>query len=246
MLLSELCTALRKPICSVASIPGDFWKDMRWLQTSSERQSLFIPPFQPRGGLLGGAPEVPAKMSKLQALAVARKKKAQEQKIAAGNSVENPMASLSIGEKSAPSASPAASDSSKSTQNTVGSQGISRDTQRTYPPRKRKNSSPHRKSSQHAESPEPEVVPLAITRPPSPAIETAQPSAFANTMFSVSSTARRRKPSNPVFTLPYSLQNTSTSANTTDAFTGPSPDDIVIAAQSKGLSKPQSATSSKR
>ena len=55
----------------------------------------------------------------------------------------------------------------------------------------------------------------------------AEPSAFASTMFS---SPVPSAPSASLFTLPYIAATTAA----TDPFAGPSPDDVVIAAQSKG------------
>ncbi|KAK4160035.1 putative glucose-regulated protein 78 of hsp70 family [Cladorrhinum sp. PSN259] len=54
-----------------------YFEDMPWGNIPKHRETIFIPPPTPKGGLLGGSGAAP-KMSKLQALAAARKKKAQE------------------------------------------------------------------------------------------------------------------------------------------------------------------------
>jgi elongation factor 1 alpha-like protein len=56
-----------------------FFQDMPWGNIPKHRETTFIAPQMPRGGLLGGS-GAPPKMSKLQALAAARKKKAEEKK----------------------------------------------------------------------------------------------------------------------------------------------------------------------
>jgi elongation factor 1 alpha-like protein len=58
---------------------SDFFQDMPWGNIPKHRETTFIAPPLPRGGLLGGS-GAPPKMSKLQALAAARKKKAEEKK----------------------------------------------------------------------------------------------------------------------------------------------------------------------
>jgi elongation factor 1 alpha-like protein len=55
------------------------FQDMPWGNIPKHRETTFIAPQMPRGGLLGGS-GAPPKMSKLQALAAARKKKAEEKK----------------------------------------------------------------------------------------------------------------------------------------------------------------------
>ncbi|KGO42969.1 Translation elongation/initiation factor/Ribosomal, beta-barrel [Penicillium expansum] len=55
---------------------ADFFRDCPWLNIPSHRKSdILIEPLYPRLGLLGGAPESGGKLSKLAALAAARKKK---------------------------------------------------------------------------------------------------------------------------------------------------------------------------
>ncbi|KAG0161118.1 hypothetical protein PDIDSM_8651 [Penicillium digitatum] len=58
---------------------ADFFRDCPWLNIPSHRKSeILIEPLYPRLGLLGGAPESGGKLSKLAALAAARKKKESE------------------------------------------------------------------------------------------------------------------------------------------------------------------------
>jgi elongation factor 1 alpha-like protein len=180
---------------------------MPWLHTPLGRQATFIAPLYPRGGLLGGSPDGAPKMSKLQALAAARKKKAQEQKSGGASGVEGPMANLTL-------------DSSKSAEPKTGSSS------RGFPQRKRKDTNPHEKAPTPVErellKEEDEDIPMET-----PLVQ-AEPSAFANTMFSTP-----YKPSQPpddFFTFQYNAVPTAT----TDPFAGPSPDDVVMAAQSKG------------
>ncbi|KAJ6188371.1 hypothetical protein N7519_003279 [Penicillium mononematosum] len=55
---------------------ADFFRDCPWLNVPSHRKSeILIEPLYPRLGLLGGSPESGGKLSKLAALAAARKKK---------------------------------------------------------------------------------------------------------------------------------------------------------------------------
>jgi elongation factor 1 alpha-like protein len=55
---------------------ADFFRDSPWLSVPAERNvDIMIEPLYPRLGLLGGAPEAGGKVSKLAALAAARKKK---------------------------------------------------------------------------------------------------------------------------------------------------------------------------
>lgn len=202
--------------CSKPFSFADFFKDSPWLSIPIERQAVFIAPLYPRGGLLGGSPDAVPKVSKLQALAAARKKKAQEQKSAEVSSVEKPMAGLSLSENGEASSDKPASKTS-----------------RGFPMRKRKDSNPHEKAPK-APPPEQKIEePDTDTRMDIEPLQPAEPSAFANTMFS--STSRQSADPVNLFSLPYASNAAPT---ITDPFAGPSPDDVVIAAQSKGSTNP--------
>lgn len=208
---------ITKP-CSETFSFAKFFEDSPWLKIPSERQAIFIAPLYPRGGLLGGSSDGAPKMSKLQALAAARKKKkAEEQKSQGLSEVDKPMASLRIKEEVSTTTHSAESASSK-----MSSRG--------FPLRKRKDSNEHEKAPK---GPQPKSEPLP-SQPELlqdiPAVDQAEPSAFANTMFSSSSQTTRPRQDN-LFTLAFASDTTPTAAN---PFAGPSPDDIVIAAQSKG------------
>lgn len=193
---------------------ADFFKDMPWLNIPIERQTIFVEPLYPRGGLLGGSSDGAPKMSKLQALAAARKKKAQEQK-SGSSGVDKPMSELSI------------NGASKEEDITETAPKPSRE----FPLRKRKDSNPHEKPSK-APSPKKDVERVdPDTQMDIAPVDQAEPSAFASTMFS---SPMPSAPSANLFTLPY----TATATTATDPFAGPSPDDVVIAAQSKGPTLP--------
>lgn len=182
---------------------------MPWLNTPLERHATLIAPLYPRGGLLGGSPDVAPKMSKLQALAAARKKKAQEQKSSGSTGVEQPMANLNL--------------------NQAGEGASKLSSTRGFPLRKRKDSNPHEKAPIPIErEPEQSSEDTPMETPP---LDQAEPSAFANTMFSSTSASSTRRNQANLFTLPYNVSATTTIA---DPFAGPSPDDVVMAAQSKG------------
>ncbi|KAG4436574.1 hypothetical protein IFR05_007928 [Cadophora sp. M221] len=218
--------------CSKPFSYADFFKDMPWLDIPQDRQALFIAPLYPRGGLLGGSSDGGPKISKLQALAASRKKKAQEQKSGGNSGVEKPMENLTLNSSSGKEKGPSSPTKSIS---------------RGFPIRKRKDSNEHEKA----------VKPTHVERQPEPtldaemeetALDQAEPSAFANTMFSCSSptTATSRPYPSNFFSLPYS--NTAAPPTTADPFAGPSPDDVVIAAQSKakGSSKGPPKTSNEK
>jgi elongation factor 1 alpha-like protein len=197
--------------CSMPFSFAEFFKDTPWLNTPLERQATFIEPLYPRGGLLGGSSDGAPKMSKLQALAAARRKKAQEQKSSSSTGVEQPMANLTL-DSPCKSAEPKAGSSS-----------------RGFPQRKRKDSNPHEKIPTPIERESTQSNPdIPMETPP---LDQAEPSAFANTMFSNTSQPTSRQHPDSLFTLPYNAAKTTTIA---DPFAGPSPDDVVMAAQSKG------------
>jgi elongation factor 1 alpha-like protein len=228
----EQMMTLPPTTCTKPFTPKDFWKDMGWLNIPLDRQATFIEPLYPRGGLLGGSPDAVPKMSRLQALAAARKKKAQEQKSGSVvDDVAKPMAALGLGERHN-------GDASSSFTAPVNPSPMGGPTENeniiSFSARKRKSSSPHRKTPQPLEEIKNGCVYIGSQEPPSPSVESAAPSAFATTMFGDQITAPRR-PSTAVFTLSY-LANPS--IQSTDAFAGPSPDDVVIAAQSKGAAHP--------
>lgn len=165
-------------------------------------------------------------MSKLQALAAARKKKAQEQKSNGTSGVEKPMAGLSLADKG---------DSSADKVNTATSTSAQKQTPRGFPLRKRKISDPHEKhirSSPQAEHTSNASDNAAMSFQPLE-LDPAEPSAFARTMFNSRASSSPGRSVN-LFTLPYTASPT---PQTTNPFAGPSPDDVVIAAQSKGSTK---------
>jgi elongation factor 1 alpha-like protein len=197
--------------CSKPFSFAEFFKDTPWLNVPLDRQATFIAPLYPRGGLLGGSSNGAPKMSKLQALAAARKKKAQEQKSSGSTGVEEPMANLTL------------NTSTKPGEQKSGS------TSRGFPQRKRKDSNPHQKALNPIErESKPSSPDVTMEAPP---LDQAEPSAFANTMFSSTFQPSSRQHTGNLFTLPYTAIKP---AIITDPFAGPSPDDVVMAAQSKG------------
>lgn len=189
-----------------------------------ERQALFIAPLYPRGGLLGGSSNGAPKMSKLQALAAARKKRAQEEKSNGASELEKPIAELSLTDQMHGQKPGATKPPSSVKQPSRG-----------FPLRKRKNSNSHEKAFKAPQSTEklPGGNDHAHLSTPYLDLDQAKPSAFASTMFGSRDRFPTSLPAN-LFTLPYTA--TATPA-TTNPFAGPSPDDVVIAAQSKGSTK---------
>jgi len=161
-------------------------------------------------------------MSKLQALAAARKNKAQEQKANESTGVEKPMANLILD-----STSKKTKCLDKPSTERLREQNSSL---RGFPMRKRKDSNPHEKA------PVPNIERESVsdkfdTPMEDTPLDQAEPSAFANTMFSTTSSTTPHQHPNNFFSLPYAAAAATTAP---DPFAGPSPDDVVIAAQSKG------------
>ncbi|KAM3148388.1 HBS1-like protein [Botrytis cinerea] len=211
----------------------NFFADTPWLNIPPERLAKFTPPPQYPGGLLGGSSGGAPKMSKLQALAAARKKKAQEQQSSALE-VEKPMANLSLDQTGGGSGSGSATEPHDDKPTLSSSDSLSKDAKHGgFPLRKRKDSNPHEKVLK----PQPtsrghktEIEPAVEESSP---VYQASPSAFASTMFQTASASPRRPLENN-FTMPYTSEVLIMPAN---PFSGPSPDDVVIAAQSKAAGK---------
>lgn len=192
------------------------FRDMPWGNIPKHRETTFIPPPMPRVGLLGGSGAAP-KMSKLQALAAARKKKAEEKGAATQDKVEQTrtkMTELSVGEtpvakENVPLAG-AFSKRLKTSESTA---------QGRVP---LVVSEPTRS--------EPSQPPIAPAQEPEnkPTVDKAPRSMFAQTLFGSPADVLNRKPQES-----YSLY-ADLPSSVLDAFTKPSPDDVVLAAQAKG------------
>jgi len=197
------------------------FRDMPWGNIPKGRETVFIPPPRPRGGLLGGSGSG-SKMSKLQQLAAARKKKAEEK--GAQDKVEqtrSQMSSLSVDESSR----------NKENQSLAGAFGKRLKTSESTA--EGRNPLAVVEPSRPGATQPPENIPsqkdlvVGISSPV--ALEIAQPSAFAQTLFGGSSDTPKRKRLE-FFPLPYM----DSAPSAMDAFSRPSPDDVVMAAQAKG------------
>jgi elongation factor 1 alpha-like protein len=220
--------SIRKPNPQICSNPfsfADFFKDSPLLNVPAERQAVFIAPVYPRGGLLGGSSDGAPKMSKLQALAAARKKKAQEQRSSGSSSVDKPMGNLTL-KKDQPMG-----NGKMLEKNSIETTLSTKLSSRGFPLRKRKDSNPHEKAPTAAPAERDSEQSSSDTPMENTPLDQAQPSAFASTMFSNAAPVPPRQHLDNIFTLPYVATTATTS---TDPFAGPSPDDVVIAAQSKG------------
>ncbi|KAM3529329.1 hypothetical protein MY4038_005446 [Beauveria bassiana] len=177
------------PIFKPPNLPMDtFFSDMPWLRTPTDRHATFIAPCTPPGGLLGGSDGGP-KMSKLQALAAARKKKTEQKK-----------------------------EQEMEIQAEKGLQKLSISSQKSSG----QAQTPHSATDEPLHGMEAHVN-VVDQRP--------TPSAFAQTL--IGSALGGRKQNQDVFAMAYASSPTYLAS----AFSEPSPDDIVLAAQAKAGKK---------
>ncbi|KAF3018497.1 Hsp70 suppressor, GTPase facilitates ribosomal subunit dissociation [Neopestalotiopsis sp. 37M] len=216
-----------------------FFHDMPWLNTPQDRQATFVEPLRPRGGLLGGSSAQP-KMSKLQLLAAERKRKAEEQKTKSASGPKGPvqqttqnLSKLSLGSKSqeVPVSEPTstASSSNEAHATTPTPAGLlKRKTsdlaQLDGPPTK-------------AASPRSEDVHMEEDLQSAP----AEPSAFAQCLVGSSPPAHAPERRYALPWMKYISQS-----SLLDAFSGPSPDDVVLSAQAKASNKKLANTTKKK
>ncbi|KAL9025203.1 MAG: hypothetical protein Q9196_005934 [Gyalolechia fulgens] len=224
------------------SLNGIF-EDAPWLNIPLDRQGeILIEPLYPRGGLLGGSSnQAGSKVSKLAALAAARKKKENEKP----KSVESQQSNSSVALLERLTIKTQTGESVPIEEPTGAKSEISAPAHKAPTTHVRKYVKRRRGSSQAAptsgsETPDmtaPSTSPKrdAVEDPISPPIPTAAPSMFARVMVSQS---RDTKPSlaESFQPLTFSLPQVHKPDTKTDPFLGPSPDDVVTKAQnsSKG------------
>ncbi|KXX83313.1 HBS1-like protein [Madurella mycetomatis] len=199
------------------------FRDMPWGNIPKHREAILTAPPLPRAGLLGGS-GAPPKMSKLQALAAARKKKAEERS-ASQEKVEQArakMTELSVGEASAArESSPLAGAFSKRLKTSESTAQGRLPLVASEPTRAEQSQLP-------GELP---VEPALVQAPERFVVDKAQQSPFAQTLFGSPSDILKSKRQEfyPLYAdLPPSVL---------DAFSQPSPDDVVLAAQAKAGKK---------
>ncbi|KAF7550156.1 hypothetical protein G7046_g8111 [Stylonectria norvegica] len=217
---------------------SSFFDDMPWMDVPQHRQTTFIAPERPRGGLLGGG-EGPPKMSKLQALAAARKKKNDEKKEQEKTlQAQQGIAKLSIEDQ-------LQKENINPTIALAKRQKVSNDSA-LHPQRRPSSSSinfneglaeQHHKKGGDSSSEAPQTsIPAKRSSwfddDLEVIIEKAQPSAFARTLCGSASEAPKIQ-TPQFFPMPYK-SHPSFSA---EAFAKPSPDEIVLAAQAKAGKK---------
>ncbi|KAK2594053.1 hypothetical protein QQS21_008238 [Conoideocrella luteorostrata] len=216
------------------------FSDMPWMNTPQRRQATMIAPVHPRGGLLGGVGETP-KMSKLQALAAARKKKTDEKKaLNKSEHAESGMKRLSIADDTQKENRKAASSPAKRLRGPDEPTLLARSPIRhggAYQDisEHQEDGVAYNKANVNKEAAKDSTsFPISESQDESAStpILKSSPSAFAKTLFG--STPGNHQANRPAF---YALPYASSSSFLTAAFSEPSPDDVVLAAQAKAGKK---------
>ncbi|KAF4841852.1 HBS1-like protein [Colletotrichum siamense] len=211
------------PVPRIASLTAaSYFHGISWMGVPQSRQAILTPPQPLPGGLLGGG-EGP-KLSKLQALAAARKKKTDvkkdDDKV---DRAEKRMSSLAITE---PSSKESGSGLLAKRQKLSG--------ESTPQP-----SATSQLQTSSSDAPSGMDVGLAqetpagndeLTQDDCFVVPSTRPSAFAQTLFGPSQDSAHASQT-------YSMPYTTSSSFVPSAFTQPSPDDIVLAAQAKAGNK---------
>ncbi|KAI9873272.1 MAG: Hsp70 suppressor, GTPase facilitates ribosomal subunit dissociation [Pleopsidium flavum] len=223
--------------CSGSFSAAEFFQDSPWLNLPIQRRGeILIEPLYPRIRLLGGASTTAdGKVSKLAALAAARKKKETDKAGDVASKQQSSSVAL-LDKLSSRGKTEAKEDIRSSTvagsANEYIGAGVENDIRRRvtrkYPARRGKSPSPSREIPREVSEP----AESKLQQMPSPSILQATPSMFAKTMLGGQATGPVPGSLNTVFKLPYFTDPNFTESG---AFTGPSPDDIVSNAQAKGL-----------
>lgn len=206
-----------------------YFSDMPWLDVPEDRQTVFIAPERPRGGLLGGAEGAPP-MTKLQKLAAARKKKSDEKKENTKiGATEDGIKKLSLsdqGHKESVIQAVPAAKRQKLTTRLDDSQTLS-----PKLPEDRKEDMPGAPETVASSAQLPPTAPSFERQDIVVAPPRATPSAFARTLIgSAHGSSDNKAPT--YFPMPYTFS----ASFSRIPFNEPSPDDVVLAAQAKGSS----------
>jgi len=190
--------------------------------------------------LLGGSSSTSGKPSKLAALAAARKQKEAQQK---ENQTMSPDSSAGIGAVSMLDRLGAKDNRAASSKvaNTETQASVSRSEQapKSYPIRKRKTSSPQpaQRSPVQPEINNDSIAPDATVPGKEHEGFRSQPSVFARAMCGDQSHTSPQSPNSSTHNIVFTLYGGSPDQMPTNAFSGPSPDDVVTSAQAKGFTK---------
>ncbi|KAG6096007.1 hypothetical protein E4U31_005622 [Claviceps sp. LM219 group G6] len=220
------------------------FSDMPWLNTPLNRQACLVPPVRPKGGLLGGGEGAPPKMSKLQALAAARKKKNDEKKEQTkACPVETGIKRLSLSDGPQKDHAETSTYPSKklrcngeSSPAHVALSNLALDDKESPS----LSSLSHKGLQENGETHEdPPGTSMAtsngdVHKSPdfSPQISGSEPSTFAKVL--VGSAPDNHQANRPEF---YAMPYAFSPSFVTNAFSTPSPDDVVLAAQAKAGKK---------
>ncbi|KAI1106555.1 hypothetical protein F4804DRAFT_300379 [Jackrogersella minutella] len=222
---------------------ADFFSDMPWLDIPKDRETVFINPPRERGGLLGGA-STTSKMSKLQALAAARRKKADSQRSEEKqlhqaaqelNSLSTTSAQPELVKENIPPPHLAPRETVSYTRVDATNHSRQHESGRTKIGGDQLQGQLDTTADRPTNSPSP-TSPSSITTP----LETAAPSPFAQALLGSISTSTT--PTSRNFPFPYMNLTPSVA----DAFSAPSPDDVVLTAQSQASSKKIAASINKK
>ncbi|XDG05835.1 hypothetical protein ABKA04_005450 [Annulohypoxylon sp. FPYF3050] len=220
----------------------DFFSDMPWLNIPKDRETVFLEPPRIRVGLLGGA-STSSKVSKLQALAAARKKKADNQKSESHQPGEatQKLSSLTITSRHAGSAKENIPPSKNASMLSTVLTGVGTSTSQSI-----ENEITNAREEQiqgrlNTTNDRPVKYPIpSSTLPIDVPFETAMPSPFAQALLGPDKNHTSTTPRN----FPFPYMNLASSV--ADAFSAPSPDDVVLTAQSQASSKKIAASTSKK
>ncbi|KAJ5595173.1 Translation elongation/initiation factor/Ribosomal beta-barrel [Penicillium hispanicum] len=237
---------------------ADFFRDCPWLNVPPNRKAdIMIEPLYPRLGLLGGAPEAAGKVSKLAALAAARKKKDGEKtpivpetpstpqsQLSEKHIVEPRGTPLSLSERLARSAKSPKPSETQGGLRRLGKSGLASPS----PARTERSPEPTKEGLEQSPTSMIEAVegPVEQPEPEQPAVYMrAPPSTFANTIVGEAAGSTTTEPShlhsNSVDLLRIYGQDPAEPFD----FAGPSPDDVVLNAQNTAKGFKSKPTASK-
>lgn len=224
---------------------ADFFHDCPWLNVPAHRKAdILVEPLYPRLGLLGGAPEAGGKMSKLAALAAARKKKECEKAAAASEGSSTPQTvrsevpslatsgtMLSISERLA------ASKLSKASETNGGLRRLGKQVSSAPSPARQQRAEPNNPSLSPPESTKQEEPEIKLEpQQQIPSIR-APPSTFASAILGSAAGPTMAEPSHLNSNNVDLFQIYGQDYTEPFDFAAPSPDDVVMNAQNtaKGL-----------
>ncbi|OLN85316.1 HBS1-like protein [Colletotrichum chlorophyti] len=214
------------PAPRIASLsPASYFHGIPWMNVPKSRQAVLVPPRSLPGGLLGGGDG--PKLSKLQALAAARKKKTDATKTDDKvDRAEKRMSTLALNDASKENERPGSSMLAKRQKLSLSSDSSS---QIPIPIQQAQQDDVEFSGMDIDPSREPLAGDDVQGEDECFVVPSSRPSAFAQTLFGSSQDTAASQ----TYNLPYLDSSTFVPS----AFTQPSPDDIVLAAQAKAGNK---------